>query len=143
MPGNIDLQMVFPPSWSTRHAFGKITTGAGGIQPGYSLELYFDSASALGNVVQYQFLLAQGIYTFYVTGVKRGDCGIIKWTLDGVDIITGQDWYAASETHDVYFKVSNINVTYSGQHTLSYTVMGKNASSSGYFIGLGELGFYK
>ena len=143
MPGNIDSQQIYPPSWSTRHAFGKCSGYGSAIQPGYGLEIYFDNASWLGNTVQYQFLLEKGTYVFYVTGIKRSDCGIIKWTLDGVDIITGQDWYAASETHDVYFKVSNISVTYSGLHTLIYTVTGKNASSSGYFIGLGELGFYK
>lgn len=88
-----------------------------------------------GDSAEGKFFLKAGSYTLYVYGITGAVNGIIDWSIDGTNVLTGQDWYAASTTRNVV-KSGAVTVATNGMHTLRLTINGKNASSSNYFWSL-------
>ena len=62
-------------------------------------------------------------------GSKGTNSPIVKWAIDGVDQITGQDWYAIQTRVTLTGAVTVVGNT---QHTLTCTVTGKNGASTGF-----------
>lgn len=86
---------------------------------------------ANGFTGSFGLFLNAGTYTCKVLGVTNPALGKLDWTLDGVSQTTGQDWYSAATTYNV-FKTFTLTVVNSGYHRLMLTVNGKHASSSDY-----------
>lgn len=99
---------------------------------GYSYLTGAGGVSHNGDVFSQTCLLLAGTYAFAVYGVTYSTCGKIDWTLDGVSIVAGQDWYSASITPNVLKVNTGITVTGNGAHTLQGTINGKNGSGGGY-----------
>lgn len=78
------------------------------------------------------FTIAAGTYHITTLGVKRNNFGKLDWYLDGVAIVTGQDWYSAGGYNQEQ-TISNI-VMSAGRHVLKMKINGKNASSSDYAL---------
>ncbi len=85
-----------------------------------------------GVTLTLSFVLAAGTYSIHTIGQTWAAGGKVDYTLDGVSIATGQDWYSSSTVTNVKKVISGVTVTGSGRHLLVITVNGKNASSSGY-----------
>jgi hypothetical protein len=93
---------------------------------------------ANGDSFSNSFFLKAGTYSFYVLGYTNSNCGLIDWYVDGVKVISLQDWYSASLTYGVTQQVDSITITGDGYHKLVGTVNGKNGSSVSpyYYVGL-------
>lgn len=91
---------------------------------------WFQSASANGDTFTQSVWLRAGSYILEAIGAADVSCAKIDWTLDGVSIISGQDWYAAALTRNTR-KVSTtpLILSASGYHVLTGTVNGRNASN--------------
>lgn len=98
---------------------------------------------ANGDSFRQTVVLEEGTYNFYVLGQQHPNSGKLDWYLDGTQIASGQDWYAATLTSNVIRTITNITVTGNGRHYLSAQVNGKNASSGGYQIRLTKYWFVK
>ncbi len=94
---------------------------------------------ANGDAFTQGFMLKAGTYTFSVLGITNTNNGIIDWTVDGVAIVTGQDWYTSLGYNTV--KTATVTIPTSGYHVLKGTVNGKHASSSSYAIALTKMWF--
>lgn len=99
------------------------------------------SAAADADVFTNGVYLRKGTYTFYVLGITDTDRGKIDWTIDGVVLVSGEDWYAGSTTYNVVKSTASVAVTFDGWHQVKGTVNGKNASSSGYVVALTKFWF--
>jgi len=86
-----------------------------------------------GDSFDVPIFLKAGTYTFGVYGQKGANCGILDWTLDGVSIETGQDWYANPAVPDTLMTTANVTVTGDGYHKLTGTINGKNVASTDYY----------
>jgi len=105
----------------------------------YNIAAY-DNAGNDGDSFDVGLWLLAGTYTFDVYGEKASNRGKLDWTLDGVSIVTGQDWYAAAIA-PARLSTGSITVTGDGYHKLTGTINGKNGSSSDYYWGLTYVAF--
>jgi hypothetical protein len=87
---------------------------------------------AVNDALTFSMLLRAGTYTLEVLGTTSTSRGTYKWQLNGVDIITGQDWYSASITKNVKKSTGGIVVATDGLQVLKFVCTGKNASASNY-----------
>ncbi len=88
---------------------------------------------ANGDALQQHFFLASGAYTLSVLGISGANRAKVDWYIDGVSVVTGQDWYSASTTYNVVMTAA-VTVTGNGDHILKAVVNGKNASSADYYF---------
>jgi hypothetical protein len=86
------------------------------------------------------FWLRAGTYTFSILGQTNNANGKIDWSVDGVIVVSAQDWYSAAQTKNVIMTVS-VTIATDGYHKLVGTINGKNASSSGYNMDLTKYWF--
>jgi hypothetical protein len=86
------------------------------------------------------FMLKEGTYDFIVVGIEEDNRGIIDWTLDGVAIVSGQDWYTAGVPASIR-KTDSVSVVGSGRHTLIGTINGRNGGSGGFYMKLARYFF--
>lgn len=108
-------------------------TIAGTVDTGQMYNGYWSQGTpANGNSVETSFYMAPGDYTLFTQGLTSANSGIIDWSIDGTNVITGQDWYSAGLTKNV-LKNGSVTITGTGRHTLRLTINGKNASSGNYF----------
>lgn len=91
------------------------------------------STNTNGDAIETAAVLKVGTYDVVVLGVTAGTRGILDWSCDGVNFITGQDWYSAAATYNVV-KTGTLVISASGRHLIRATVNGKNASSSNYVL---------
>jgi hypothetical protein len=110
------------------------------INSGYGLVGAFNGPGvpALNDAFSTSFQLDAGTYTFAVIGSRLSNRGIVSWTLDGV-AIGSMDWYL-NGTDYIQQRINSLVVgsTVNNIHTLT-AVVTKNASSSGYYMYLGEI----
>lgn len=109
---------------------------------GYGLMGLFNGPGvpALNDAFTTSFQIDPGTYTFAVVGSQLSNRGIVTWTLDGVGI-GSMDWYL-NGTGFIQQRITvTIGSTVNNIHTLSGVVT-KNASSTGYFMYLGEMFFF-
>lgn len=100
------------------------------------------NAPTVGDRFRQQIFLEAGTYEFGVLGWKQTSYGKISWQFDDQYIAENQDWYAAASVVNHYYK-NDVTVIASGLHTLRGTIVGKNAASSNYYIGLTKYWFRK
>lgn len=113
------------------------------INSGYGLMGAFTGPSipALNDTFENKFQLEAGTYTLKVIGSRLSNRGIVTWFLDGVQVAI-MDWYlngTDSLAQDRFNIV--VGTTVNNMHTLRGVVT-KNASSTGYYMYLGEIFFY-
>jgi hypothetical protein len=136
---------IYPTRAIMWHMNSLVTAGAA-LQFYLSTSQAFNTTSAQSTAADadaftQSFMLAAGTYTFSVLGLTANNRGKIDWYIDDSLFSTGQDWYSASNTYNVVKTVASVTVTGSGRHTLKGIVNGKNASSSGYYVGFMSLSF--
>lgn len=86
------------------------------------------------------FTIDGGVYKFWVLGIKGLYFGIISWYIDGVEVVSGQDWYHSSLSQ--YNQVQTAVVTVSaGRHLLRWEITGKNPLSNAYGLELTKVWF--
>ena len=85
--------------------------------------------------------LKAGTYTFRVMGYRSSDHGKIDWTIDGVSIVAGQDWYNAVASYNYVFSTAAVAVLTTGWHTIVGTVNGKNGASADFQMSLTKYWF--
>jgi len=96
----------------------------------------YQDAPANGDSFSHSFLLAAGTYDFTVLGGAQTQYGMLDWYIDGVKVVSGQDWFAWSVTYNVLKITTGITVVYDGYHHLRGIVNGKNANATSYYISL-------
>ena len=99
------------------------------------------SAAANGDVSTNGCYLAAGTYTLNVLGVSGPLRAKLDIALDGLTIVSGQDWYAAALTHEVIKSTVGVVVPYSGWHTVKLTTNGRNALATGWVMSLTYIEF--
>lgn len=95
----------------------------------------YQNTQADGDAVQVPVLLKAATYDFEVLGTTDSNRGLIDWSMDGTNFVTGQDWYSASRVNNVV-KTGTVTIASDGRHLLKLTINGKNASSSSYYFGI-------
>jgi len=95
----------------------------------------YQNAAADTDSFENYFTCKAGTYTLNFLGVTDTTYGLLDWTIDGVSIATGQDWYSAEAVFNVEKTIASIAIA-AGKHTLRGTINGKNGSSSGYLFPL-------
>lgn len=88
-----------------------------------------DESGVNGESFSQTFLLAAGSYTLSVLGATLNTSPKIDWYLDGVLVVSGQDWYSSSLTYSV-IKTASVTVCGNGFHTLKAVVNGRNAGNT-------------
>ncbi len=151
--GNLEYaqrQTVLTNNYPTRavmwHADANIITG-NGLSSYWTTVVdtygcWYQATSDNGDSFSNSCFLKAGTYTFWVAGTKRSTCGKIDWYLDGVKIVSLQDWYSSSS--ELSRKTTaNITVTGDGYHQIIGTINGTNPSSGGdrYNMLLARYGF--
>ncbi len=95
----------------------------------------YQNASANGDTFTQSVFLRAGTYTPEILAVKEANGGILKVQLDGVDVMTNLDFYAASTTYNVAFGAAQpFTIPTDGYHKLTFVVTGRNGSSGGWNI---------
>ncbi|HEY9653647.1 MAG TPA: hypothetical protein V6C95_23500 [Coleofasciculaceae cyanobacterium] len=97
---------------------------------------WFQPNGAIGNEIQFQFIVASGTYYLYLEGAKTSDSGIQTLFIDNVNFGT-IDWYASNPTFNFQW-VEDISLS-AGLHTFRFRVTSKNAASTGYNIRISHL----
>jgi len=145
--GNVQYLADNFPKRATLWHEDSIVTAGNAITVVVTADQYYNSrayqnTAADGDTFTQSVTLAAGTYTMTILGSKGNSRGIIDWTLGGVSIETGQDWYdAAPATYNDVETVTSISVTNPGTYVLRGTVNGKNASSTDYYIVLTKISF--
>lgn len=103
-----------------------MTSDTGGVWSGWITE----SDGTQNNAISYDFACAAGTYTLELRHLAFANRGIYTVAIDGTTVGT-IDGYAASLTA-ARSTLAGIVIGATGQHTLTFTVATKNASSSGY-----------
>ncbi len=93
------------------------------------------NSPAVGDRFSHGCWLESGVYIFSMLGTAGPVSGIMDWLLDGVKIVTDQDWYSAGYVTDVT-KTATVAIAQSGWHKVEGLVTGKNGSSSNFYIAL-------
>lgn len=104
---------------------------------------YRFAGPADGTIFTQSFFLAAGTYDFYILGITYFNRGKIDWSVDGVSIETGQDWYTPGAGYNVVKTISSVTITGDGYHKLTGTVNGKHTSATDYYIVLTKYWFKK
>lgn len=105
--------------------------------PNTSFDFIANGSPADGHWIQWTNVPMGGTYTFGAAVQQTNSSGKYQLSIDGVDVGSLLDGYAASNTATV-LSAAGIVVT-PGLHTVRVTVNGKNASSSGYVCRLAGL----
>lgn len=96
-----------------------------------SIEFYNTGTYAIGNYAEFLVPLAAGNYDFDISYATFSSAGIIKLTVDGVDIGATIDAYSATTVR--YLQTTRSSVAVAGGLTpIRIEVTGKNASSGNY-----------
>lgn len=101
----------------------------------------YQTSPANGDTYEFSAWLNKGACTLSILGATLNSTGILDWTMNGVSIATGQDWYSASTVYTAR-KTISITIPYTGYHKFVATVNGKNASSSNYYYAITCVDFY-
>ena len=97
----------------------------------------YNSSAAQNDSISYDLYLSRGTWTFDSLLTSNPDHGIATVELDGVSVGT-VDLYAGSGGI-VSGKITGITVGNSGKHRITLIAATKNASSSGYTLGVQQL----
>lgn len=101
------------------------------------IDNFFARQSPAANLdtFQHSSFLRSGTYTLSVVGQTNSFNGKLDWYIDTVLVVSGQDWYSASQTKDV-IKTATVTIANDGYQIVRGIVHLRNASSSGYNMDL-------
>ena len=122
--------IVINPQFYTATTAAAITLSASSSQV-YDLFSLMNDGN--GKYVTYEFYVPSGTYTLKYIYAKSAGGGIVDISIDGTDISTGNDTYAAATTYNQIITATGISLS-RGLHTLKLTMNGKNGASSGYAL---------
>lgn len=94
----------------------------------------FQDPPAINDEFENGFFLKAGTYTFRVCGIKGETYGMIDWELDGVNIVTGQDWYDPTSVFSHVIDEAGVVVGTDGWHRLVGKVTAQNPSALDYHM---------
>lgn len=125
LPWRGEISAVAPPTTSD----SAVTVGSdvGGLTQAYVFAGY-----AAGSYMTWDLVLAAGTYTFDFLMVKADSAGIMTFQIDGVDIGSTWDGYAAAPAANNFVTFASTAIASTGKHTLKIKCDTKNASS-GYY----------
>ena len=104
---------------------------------------YINNSPAVdGDEIDFKCFLAAGTYTLVIEGIIHTIAGIAKVYVDDV-LVETWDQYNDPVTFKVINKETGIVIPTSGLKTIKWKVDGKNLSSTGYYIFLTSLCFYR
>ncbi len=89
------------------------------------------------------YLEAGTTYIMSILYMKGPASGIMTVSIDGVSVLAALDLYAAGSTYNQISTTSGITVTGTGRHVITGIAASKNASASGYEMGLTKIWFRK
>lgn len=92
------------------------------------------AGAADGDYAQWDVLLSAGTWQLDVVYLSATSAGIMQAQIDGTNVGSTVDTYAAAGVADNLHTVTGIAVATAGLHTLKLLVSGKNASSSNYIL---------
>jgi hypothetical protein len=95
---------------------------------------------ANGDSFIHRFYLAGGAHTLNVVGRTQNSAGRLDWYIDGVKVVSLQDWHSVGTVYNVV-KTAIVPVVGNGRHTLTAVVNGKNVASINYYIQLYSIAF--
>ncbi|MEH2371948.1 hypothetical protein [Nostoc sp.] len=132
---------IFPNSFSHWHDESVILTGNGLMTDIYSNYAYstlaYQNPPAINDSFQFNKLLDAGNYTFYLLGAQGSNRGTIRLNVNGTEVVGDLDFYGNNFTGITLH--TTINIATPGIQTFKITTIGKNASSSGFYIILTKL----
>ena len=99
----------------------------------YQLLLY-NSSNAVNNEISFKLYHKAGSYTLEFLCITDVNYGITTISIDGVSQGT-VDLYSAAIAYNV-LKTLAVTFLTSGLHTINFKVTSKNASATGYYLGL-------
>ena len=89
----------------------------------------FQNTSAQNDAFTHSVNLAAGTYTMTVLGVTNVSHAQVDWYIDGVRVVTAQDWYSASQVFNV-LKTASVTVVGDGEHIIKGIAATRNGSNT-------------
>lgn len=129
---------IFPPQYSSIGQGTFVAAHDGNVCGGCS---FYNSSNADGDNITYKVYLSAGTYKFFFQSSDLGSRGIVDVTLDDTEI-TSVDMYQGSAKYSNRH-TADVTITESKIYDLTFTIDGKNGSSSGYQIALGAIAFWR
>jgi len=106
-------------------------------QPTYAFNSFFvnsiSGAPGIGQTIEFRCAIPPGRYTFRVWAPRGPDCGIINVLMNGVSLLVGTDLYDPALTPGSVISVPVV-ATAEGLQSIVFTVTGKNALSSNFYL---------
>lgn len=96
-----------------------------------------------GDNVSYKAYMRAGTYTCKILGQTGSAYGILKLKIDGVEVVSWDQYSAAANTYNQISTTTSIVIATSGVKTIQVIVEGKHASSSDHYIVWSEIVFYR
>jgi hypothetical protein len=99
----------------------------------------FLNAVAPGNFITFTINVPQAdTYDLHTNSKNLNTRGIWQLSLDGINVGTPQDEYSSTVAYQD-FDLGPVTISKVGNHTVTFTVTGKNASSTGYVVSLDNI----
>ncbi len=99
----------------------------------------FLNAVAPGNFITFTINVPQaGTYDLHTNSKNLTTRCIFQLSFDGKNVGTPQDEYSSTVVYKD-FDLGPVTISTAGNHTVTFTVTGKNASSTGYVISLDNI----
>lgn len=132
LPIQEDTEMILIHPWFYDAIVAGIWANTSSALSVYQM-VFYNSSSADGDAVDYKAYLPAGTYKMVVLGWKDVNRGILKVKIDGVVVLTF-DQYAAASSENERSVATEITIATEGIKTIQVLVDGKNPSSSAYLI---------
>lgn len=125
LPQIVNVPAIVIPTASTGgRSFSADSTSVFG---GYAYGTTFTQ----NNYLEWSVVLTAGTYTLVTVYAKNSDAGIATIAVNGSNLATTVDGYAATFTRNNLSTITGLTIT-AGTNTIRYTAATKNASSSNY-----------
>ncbi len=135
-PGSVPFIGGLPARATLWHYTSTVLTGVAISAAVSTTETYahlpHQNPAANGDSWTGSFEFGAGSYIFSIVSPTSPNYGKIDWYIDGVLIISGQDWYSSPAVFNVV-KTATVTVVGNGYHVLKAVVNGKNALSTDFF----------
>lgn len=104
--------------------------------------LFYNSTSADGDNFTINMFLAAGTWTVRISTMKNTTFGIMKVEVGSTNL-GNTDLYAAAPNYLAIAEYTGLAITVSGEYAVKFTVNGKNASATDYFIAATQIEFIR
>jgi len=96
---------------------------------------WYQNTAALNDSVTYSAILDAGTYTMTTIGVTAWNRAQIDWFVDGIHVVTNQEWYSAGIVYNV-IRTATVVIPTSGYHIFQSRIDSKHGSSTDYYMNL-------